>query len=313
MNNMTSTEKAELLKSSISHLYSKEGRSISYISKLLDINRKTVSSKIRELDLPSAEPRHHLTPSNQKFLNKNRNLMKSRLDNDVPMAKIAEELKISRDSLCKTFIANDDILKKTHADYINRMKTNAENRTQNLKSKSSREYNFEDLENEEWKPILGYDEYFVSNKGRIKHYVSRYKSYILLKQQPNANLDNRLYVCITNGNKRKNFAVARLVAHAFVNGFSSENNTVNHKDGNPANNCSDNLEWVSQSENNRHSHRELNRTKVNFKKYKFDKIIYNGKYEFKTVAAFSRFLNLSETQTRRYLDEPEKHNIKLVK
>ena len=43
---MTTEEKAEMLKSTISQLYSKEGRSISYISRLLEINRRTISAKI---------------------------------------------------------------------------------------------------------------------------------------------------------------------------------------------------------------------------------------------------------------------------
>ena len=38
---MRSYDKAEMLKSAIKHLYSNEGHSISYISKLLEINRKT--------------------------------------------------------------------------------------------------------------------------------------------------------------------------------------------------------------------------------------------------------------------------------
>ena len=37
---MTNSEKAELLKDTIYQLYSKEGRSKSYISRLLEIDRK---------------------------------------------------------------------------------------------------------------------------------------------------------------------------------------------------------------------------------------------------------------------------------
>lgn len=121
---MRSYDKAEMLKSAIKHLYSNEGHSISYISKLLEINRKTLSSKIIEWKLSEPEPRHHFTPSMKKFVNKNRQLIKSRLDSDIPITKIADEINISRHSLVKTIIPNDAILKKAHEDYINRQKAN---------------------------------------------------------------------------------------------------------------------------------------------------------------------------------------------
>jgi hypothetical protein len=122
-----------------------------------------------------------------------------------------------------------------------------------------------------------------------------------------------MYVTLYNGNKAKNLQVAVLVAHAFVEGYDETHNTVNHKDGNVQNNVWTNLEWMSQSENNKHAYDKLNRTRVNFRKYHFKKIVYMNKYEFKTVAAFSRFIGKSPTQTRRYMDEPEKHDIKLIK
>lgn len=109
---MRSYDKAEMLKSAIKHLYSNEGHSISYISKLLEINRKTLSSKIIEWKLSEPEPRHHFTPSMKKFVNKNRQLIKSRLDSDIPITKIADEINISRHSLVKTIIPNDAILKR---------------------------------------------------------------------------------------------------------------------------------------------------------------------------------------------------------
>lgn len=308
---MTSDEKAELLKSTISQLYTNEGRSISYISRLLEINRKTLSSKIKEWNLKDSKPTHHLTPSNQKFLNKNRNFIKSNLDNNISMTKIADGLHISRDSLYKTFIQNDEVLKKAHEDYVNRIHDNHNQNIQTLMDNSSRNY-CEDLPDEYWKPILGYDGYEVSNKGRVRAYAKRYNKYYLLTTSANK-VNNRLYVALQHGDSHKNLAVARLVAHAFVDGFSETNNTVNHIDGNVQNNDSSNLEWVSQSDNNRHAYQNLNRSIVNGKRYEFDKILYKNKYEFKTVAAFARFLGKSETQTRRYLDEPEKHEIKFIK
>ena len=312
MQNIKSSEKAELMKSTISYLYSKEGRSISYISRLLDINRTTVSKKIKEWSLETAPHKRHLNPSNQKFLNKNRNLIKSRLDKDVSLNDIAMELKISRDKLYKTFIYQDEVLQKAYDDFVNRIHSRTKENRQNALDSSKYNYNFQDLPEEEWKEILGYPGYWVSNQGRIKGYSKRYKAYYLMSFASNKNT-GRLYVALINKNgERKNLNLARLVAHTFVRGYDNEHNTVNHEDGNVKNNAASNLTWQSQSENNRHAYEKLNRTKVNFKTYKFDYILYKDQYEFKTVAAFSKFLNKSETQTRRYLDNPSKHNIKLI-
>ena len=308
---MTSDEKAEMLKTTIHHLYSEEGRSKSYISRLLDINRKTVSDKIKEWELPEAKPAHHLTPSNQKFLNKNKNLIKSRLDNDVPLIRIAEELKISRHSLTRTFIANDEVLTKAFEDHNNRKQNTAEKRIEERKENSGRDYS-DDLPNEIWKPILGYTGYEVSNMGRIRHYAERNKAYYIVKSFQNKN-NGYQYVMLYGKDRKKNMAVARIVAHTFVPGDSILCHTVNHKNGNKNDNRAENLEWISQSENNKHAYEELGRTKVMKKKYHFDRILYQNKYEFKTVTAFAKFLGKSETQVRRYLDEPKKHEIRFIK
>lgn len=52
------------------------------------------------------------------------------------------------------------------------------------------------------------------------------------------------------GGKKKQTYLHRVVAEAFCNAGGPE---VNHKDGNKLNNHADNLEWVTRSENERHS------------------------------------------------------------
>jgi len=56
----------------------------------------------------------------------------------------------------------------------------------------------------------------------------------------------------------KNELVHRLVAKAHLPNPEGKR-TVNHKDGNKHNNCVDNLEWATDSENNLHAFRELGR------------------------------------------------------
>lgn len=307
---MNSFEKAEMLKDTIYTLYSKEGRSISYISGLLYINRKTLSLKIREWDLPEAEPRHHLNPSTQKFINKNRELIISRLNNDIPATEIARELKIGRDRLNKVIIANDEKLREAAKQHADRRQERSDQRRQDAIDASKREYQYEPIDGEEWKTILGYPDYEVSNMGRVRRYARRNSAFYLLHQQPNKN-NSRLYVRLS-GEKDRNLQVANLVAHAFVPGYDEIHCTVNHEDGDVQNNKASNLSWMTQSENNYHAYEELNRTRNRGKRYKFSKIRYKGKYEFKTVSALARFLGKSETQTRRYLDRPEEHDLELI-
>lgn len=309
---MKNKDKAELLKDTIYQLYSKEGRSISYIGKLLGIDRKIVSKKIREWDLPEPETKRHLKPSTQKFINKNRTFIKSRLDRNQSVSSIAEELHCSRDLIQKVAVVYDPILKKAHDDYIRRLHETHEEYVNNLISQSPLQYDYETYTDEKWKRIPGYSNYEVSNYGRIRGFAKRYKRTFLLRQEPNKN-NGRLYVRLTNDyGISKNLQVSRLVGFSFVSGYSETHNTINHEDGDVSNNKWTNLSWSTQGENNKHSYDVLHRRKVDHKRYKFRIIRYKNKYEFRTITAFSKFLHKSETQTRRYLDDPSKYDIKLI-
>lgn len=307
---MTAKEKAELLKDTITQLYSKEGRSKSYISRLLQIDRHTITQKIREWNLPEPEPHHYMKPSNQKNLNRNRLKIKSMLDKNYSMLEIQTTCKISQSQL-RLYRTVDPVLHQAWQEWHNRQHNAHLNTIQRNKDNSSYQYDIVDLPDEVWKPILGFDGYMVSTMGRVKHYSKRNEDYHLLTPCPNKN-NGRMYIALVNNKgKMKNLMLARLVAQTFIP-HVAEKNTVNHIDGDVHNNTAANLEWTTQSKNNTHAYRKLNRKVSNKKRYHFDTILYKGKYEFKTVAAFSRFIGKSETQTRRYMDEPSKHDIKLI-
>ncbi len=307
---MNNEEKTILLKNSIYQFYVKEGRSKSYISRVLELDRKVLTNKINEWGFVQANIQH-LSPSNEKFLNKNKEFIKKQLDLNLSLSEISRELKIDR-KLLKKMILSDSVLTKSLSDFENRKELLHQQNIDSLKDKSSYIYDFEDIEGEIWKDILGYEKYQVSNMGRIKAYSKRYDSYHLLT--PYKNKENeRLYVSITNGVKRKNLQVSRLVAFTFLGEPPSSDLTVNHKDGNVENNKLSNLEWMTQADNNEHSYKKLDRPVVNSKRFIFDKIVYKDKYEFKTVKSFAKFIDKSETQARRYLENPEKYEIKIIK
>lgn len=309
---MTSKEKAELLKNTIYQLYSKEGRSISYISRLLEINRKTLGTKIKEWNFPEAEPRRHASPSTQKFINQHKELILSRFKNNVSISEVARELGITRDFLQRTVLKCDLDLRSAADEMIEKNKHTAlENKSRKL-NESNRQYDYEIIKDEIWKEIPHYNGYEISNYGRVRKYAKRHNEYYLLSLAPNKN-NNRLYVSLHDGNKRKNIQVSRLVALMFVENPNPEiNKTVNHKDGNVENNYYENLEWVTQGQNNKHAYDNSLTPRIKQRRFVFKSILYKGKYEFKTVSAFAKFIDKSETQARRYLENPEKHDIQII-
>lgn len=99
---------------------------------------------------------------------------------------------------------------------------------------------------EQWEVIQDFPRYSVSTLGRVKNNTSG----VVLSQRKAANGYQR--VNLRKGDRKYErptvIHVHRLVASAFVDGYR-EGYQVNHIDGNKDNNCADNLEWVSGSEN----------------------------------------------------------------
>ena len=107
----------------------------------------------------------------------------------------------------------------------------------------------ENLDSESWLPVPDYEDYQVSNYGRIKRFYKNGKPKII---KPNLNV-GYLRVCLCKDNKPKNFSVHRLVALAFIP--NPENKPqINHIDGCKLNNYVRNLEWATAQENTQHAH-----------------------------------------------------------
>ena len=305
---MTSREKASMLRPAIEQLYSNEGRSISYISRLLEIDRSMLSKIIREWGLQVAKPQRHANPSTQKFINNNRQKIKDMLDRDVSITKIASEFKMDRASIVKTIICQDEMLKNAYDASKKRQKEKHTELVERQKQQSSRNYDFEDIDGEEWREILGYPRYMVSSKGRVKARAKRYNSWYLMTPCPNKN-NGRLYVALVNENgKTKNLMLARIVANTFLKKDDETKTTVNHIDGDVTNNAVENLEWTTQSENNTHAYRELGRVKnrtYGHSKYDY---IFSG-VSYPSITALAEGMGKSWTQVSRYLQNPELHGI----
>lgn len=114
---------------------------------------------------------------------------------------------------------------------------------------------------EEWKDIEGFPNYQVSSFGRIKrvaHFVTvkrangEYKKELpeqIIKPQ----MQNSGYLMVNLYRGGRNYArtVHRLVAGAFL-ANPGRKPQVNHKDGNKQNNIVDNLEYMTNAENQLH-------------------------------------------------------------
>lgn len=100
---------------------------------------------------------------------------------------------------------------------------------------------------EQWRSIIGFEDYQVSNLGRVRSFKNNNVYYL---NPMIRGYKGQQYKCVKLfGNKEtKVFAVHRLVAAYFID---NPNNypVVNHKDENKLNNIVTNLEWCTQQYN----------------------------------------------------------------
>ena len=161
------------------------------------------------------------------------------------------------------------------------------------------------MEKEEWKEIEGFNGmYLISNKGRVKSYKQR-KEKILTTHKTHGNY---IIVDLSSKGKSKSYRLHRLVAKAFIPNVDDKPD-VNHIDGDKSNNCSENLEWCTKSENMQHASRTGLFIPYNKGKYGKDchsskKVAMLDKNTGKVIKCFE-----SEREGALYLGKNDKSNI----
>ncbi len=108
------------------------------------------------------------------------------------------------------------------------------------------------MKKEIWLPVVGYEGYYeVSDMGNIRNARSKRVRAISHTKQYS-------HLLLSVGGKHTTKRVHRLVAEAFLPAVEGKLH-VNHKNGDRHDNRVENLEWVTQAENNLHAYRTLHR------------------------------------------------------
>lgn len=110
------------------------------------------------------------------------------------------------------------------------------------------------LQDEEWKEIPNFPNYRVSSCGRIMNKNTKR----LLKPDSNSKYYS---VNLYKNNKQYKFLIHRLVYEVFNEDKIEDGYVINHIDGNKINNCLNNLEKITRTENNLHAVYKIKTTK----------------------------------------------------
>lgn len=167
----------------------------------------------------------------------------------------------------------------------------------------------EDLPNEEWKLIEGFENYAISNYGRVKSLARMTLSFNEnLREQPdlvmmlifNKNFNKHLkrsfynvFCSLTIERKRYRRSVSRLIYYHFIEKFdlSDRSLIISYKDGNSLNTHYKNLEKITSSEK---VFRSMQNNRAEISEMKFQKPISQYTVEGEWIADFENTISAEE-------------------
>jgi hypothetical protein len=151
----------------------------------------------------------------------------------------------------------------------------------------------EDPDCEIWRPVVGFSEYEVSNRGRVRRTTDkgRWRSGHILR--PGQAYSGHLYVMLTDefGRAKKQF-VHRLVATTFVGPAPYQDALVLHHDDDPAHNTPANLYWGDRVQNVRDARLNRKRPEYSQRGAQSGESNHAAVLTAQDVQAIRRYLNL---------------------
>lgn len=149
------------------------------------------------------------------------------------------------------------------------------------------------------KPIKGWeDRYSITNDGRVYSYFSN--KYL----KPVFDKDGYATVNLSRDNVVRKYRIHRLVAETFVDNPNNKQE-VNHKDFNRSNNWFENLEWVTQEENDDWNKLHGHKGRYNIQKaYTFTNVFNGNSF---TILGFKNVLKQFGGSKRNFIDRVQKY------